>query len=81
MSDSRTEVAILVDDAHLKQVDDVVEGLKAAGLNVKTVLREVGSITGEITEDQMTSLRDVPGVGHVEVSRRVQLPPPDSPVQ
>ena len=81
MSDSRTEVAILVDDAHLKQVDDVVEGLKAAGLNVKSVLREVGSITGEITEDQMTSLRDVPGVSHVEVSRRVQLPPPDSPVQ
>jgi hypothetical protein len=81
VSDSRTEVAILLDDQHLKQVDDVLQALRAAGLEVRSVLREVGSITGDITEDQMKALREVPGVSHVEVSRRVQLPPPESPLQ
>jgi hypothetical protein len=71
----------LLDDEHLKQVDDVLEALRAVGLEVRSVLREVGSITGDITEDQMTALREVPGVSHVEVSRRVQLPPPESPLQ
>jgi hypothetical protein len=81
VSDSRTEVAILIDDEHLKRFDDVLNWLQAAGLEVKTVLWDVGSVTGHITEDRMSLLRAVPGVSHVEVSRRVKLRPPDSPLQ
>ena len=76
-----TAVVVTVDDAHLADLDAVVASLRERGLQVDQVLAEIGVITGRLPTGQSLAVLHVDGVVGVEQARRVQLPPPDAPVQ
>lgn len=78
----RVEVNVLVDDERLPKIDDVASALSDAGLRVGQTLRSTGVITGALDDESaIDGLRQVTGVVGVDVTRRIQLPPPDAPVQ
>ena len=76
------EVSVLVDDEHLATIDEVASALSRAGLRVGQTLRSTGVVTGSVAAKALIDdLREVDGVVGVEVTREIQLPPPDAPVQ
>ena len=73
---------MLVDSEHLSSIDAVAKALEGAGLRVSGVMGTVGVITGTTDDpDQLGALEQLDGVDSVEVTRKIQLPPPDSPIQ
>jgi hypothetical protein len=75
-------VNIIVDEGHLEALEDVAERLRAAGLRRGRTLPAIGSITGMVDDPrQLEDLKAVQGVQAAELSRSVELPPPDAPVQ
>lgn len=73
---------MLVNDEHLPSIDAVAKTLEGAGLRVSGVMETVGVITGTADDpDQLHALEQLDGVDAVEVTRKIQLPPPDSPIQ
>ncbi len=74
-------LTVSVDDEYMEALDDVVERLQSAGMEVDEVLPTLGAVTGSADAGQLTALADVEGVAAVEPARTIQLPPPDSPVQ
>lgn len=78
---SKVQVTVSVDDAHLEQIDQVAEQLKAAGLDVEQTMSTLGIVTGSVDSDKMSDLSEVTGVDSVEVDRTITLPPPGSDVQ
>ena len=76
-----TAVIVTVDDAHLGRVGEVAASLRELGLLVEQVLDEVGVITGQLPAGRPLAVLQVDGVTAVEPAGRVQLPPPDAPVQ
>lgn len=74
-------VSVSIDDEHLSSLSDVVQALRASGLQVEQVLDGMGVVTGSVPEEQRRSLELVPGVLSVDRSLSYQLPSPDSPVQ
>lgn len=73
---------MLVHGEHLTAIDAVAAALERAGLRVNEVMGTVGVITG--TADgaaRFPAFEALDGVESVEVARKVQLPPPDSPLQ
>ncbi|MDQ3768144.1 MAG: ketohydroxyglutarate aldolase [Actinomycetota bacterium] len=76
------EVSVLVNGEHLSSIDAVAKALESAGLRVSAVMGTVGVITGTTDDpDQLGTLEQLDGVDSVEVTRKIQLPPPDSPIQ
>lgn len=76
------EVNVLVNGEHLSSIDAVAKALESAGLRVSAVMGTVGVITGTTDDpDQLGTLEQLDGVDSVEVTRKIQLPPPDSPIQ
>jgi hypothetical protein len=57
-----------------------LSSLRKRGMKVDSVLDSIGVITGEIAESKLSSVEKTAGVT-VEREQRVQLPPPDAPVQ
>lgn len=76
---SPQRLLVSVADGH--GIDDVVNGLQTAGLQVEKVLRAVGVVVGTCDDDQRRALTEVTGVGSVEPDREIRLAPPDSDVQ
>ena len=76
------EVNVLINGEHLSSIDAVAKALESAGLRVSAVMATVGVITGTTDDpDQLGTLEQLDGVDSVEVTRKIQLPPPDSPIQ
>jgi hypothetical protein len=73
------EVVITLEPGNIADIGDVAGALRAAGLRDEQILEAVGVITGKA--DDVEPLRQVPGVGTVEVSRTIDIGPPDAPVQ
>lgn len=73
-------ISVVVDDAHVDSISAVADGLRARGMQVEQVLDQLGMISGTVADDY-SMLWEVEGVGSVEPSTDVQLPPPDAPVQ
>lgn len=68
-------VNIVVADTYLGRMDEVVGGLRAAGLRDISVLEAAGLVQGVASEDVIAGLEAVSGVSAVERSREVQVPP------
>jgi hypothetical protein len=73
------DVVISVEPGHLARIGEVAGALRAAGLRDAQVLEAAGVITGRA--DDVAALRAVAGVAAVEVSRGIDIGPPDAPVQ
>jgi hypothetical protein len=74
-------ISVTVDDGHRDQMDVVVAALTASGMQVERALGALGIVTGQAPVGARASLLAVPGVASVDEQLRVQLPPPDAPVQ
>jgi hypothetical protein len=57
---------------------DVAGNLRKAGLSRVTVNEEIGSITGEASEEALEKLRKVPGVADVSPDTNIDIGPPGS---
>jgi hypothetical protein len=64
-----------------RNIDATVDRLRAAGLTVTAVHREIGVVSGTVTAADRPALDAVPGVAAVEADRRVEIAPPDAEVQ
>jgi len=64
---------------------DSIKGVKKklteSGFKVDQVLDEIGVITGTSKDDDVERLRSVPGVVDVSPDEKVDIGPPDAPVQ
>jgi hypothetical protein len=74
-------VSVTVRDDHPEALDDVVQGLRARGMQVDQVLASLGIITGSAPEESLDALRSVDGVASVDAQLIHRVPPPDSPIQ
>jgi hypothetical protein len=63
-----------------RNVNDIVPGLKAAGLEVEGVLDAIGVITGRASAKSIAALRKVRGVADVSFDHKVDIGPPDAPI-
>jgi hypothetical protein len=68
-------VNIAVADAYLERIEEVVSGLRAAGLRDISVLEAAGLVQGTASGSSLAGLEAVPGVSAVERSREVRVPP------
>lgn len=75
------EVMISVGDDFLDRIDEVVEGLRDAGLRVGAVMESIGTITGSVNAARMDALSHVEGVSGVSRAREYRLAPADSDTQ
>lgn len=73
------EVLIAIDEN--ADVQAVVRALRAASLEVDSVLEEVRTVTVRAPAGKLSEIRRVPGVASAEMSREIRIPPPDSEVQ
>jgi hypothetical protein len=78
---SKIQVTISIDDAHLEQIDQVADQLKAAGLDVDQTMSTLGIVTGSVDSDKLSALSKVDGVDSVQKEKTINLPPPGSDVQ
>jgi hypothetical protein len=74
-------VSVTVDDGHLPAIGDVVQQLRAQGMEVEQVLDGIGIVTGSAPSEVRDALTAVEGVVSVDDELTHQLPPPDAPVQ
>lgn len=74
-------ITVTVDDAHLADMKDVVEQLRAHGMRVEQVLYSVGIITGCAPDHECSALGAVTGVGSVAEQQQFRVPHPDSEIQ
>ncbi len=77
----KIQVTVSLDEAHISQINQVADQLRAAGLEVDQVLSTIGIVTGSIESENMSSLSQVDGVESVEQDRTYKLAPPNSDVQ
>jgi hypothetical protein len=74
-------ITVTVTDDQLTNIDELVDRLRAAGMQVDQVLPTVGVITGSVTKSQRTSIERVAGVAAVEDETTFQIAPPDAEIQ
>ena len=79
--EDQVDVQIAISDEDLPRFGEVVDSLKAAGLQVDRTMEQLGLVTGSSAASKIATLARVKGVAGVERQRRVQLPPPDSRIQ
>ncbi|HET6735365.1 MAG TPA: hypothetical protein VFH65_22130 [Mycobacterium sp.] len=64
-----------------RDIDATVESLRAAGMTVTDVHREIGIVSGTVAPADRDSLDGVQGVEAVEADQGFEIAPPDSDVQ
>lgn len=63
-----------------QSLSDVKKKLSQEGFNVDQVLEEIGTITGDASDDVAEKLRKIPGVTDVSPEIGIDIGPPDAPV-
>lgn len=74
-----SEVSVTVDEEHLADLDQVVEALRARGMQVDAVLEGLGMVTGRAPDAE--TLRQVEGVSAVDPVMQRHIPPPEDDIQ
>ncbi len=77
----KVSLLVSINDDHLDRFSEVVKDVENAGMEVEQRMEDLGVLTGSIDSEKVEPLRQVEGVAHVEESRRVEIPPPDSDIQ
>jgi hypothetical protein len=75
------DVNVSVDDAHMGEIEDLVDTLKTEGMRIDHVLRAIGTVSGRLPLAKLDQVRFIEGVSHVERAREIQLAPPEDDVQ
>jgi hypothetical protein len=64
-----------------RDIDATVESLRAAGMTVTALHREIGVVSGTVGPADRGALASVPGVAGVESDGVMEIAPPESEVQ
>lgn len=72
---------VSVEGGHLARLNAVAEELRSAGMEVGSVMDELGVVSGSVEPEKIERLSAVTGVASVDAAREVRIPPPDSPLQ
>lgn len=75
------EVIVSIDDLHMGHLEQIASELRQLGMTVRHRMDSVGVISGVVDAAALSAIEAIDGVEEVELSRAVQLPSPDSPVQ
>ena len=75
-----TRRAVVVTLSGGRNVHEVARDLKAAGLEIDSILAEIGVVTGSAGAGQLRALREVRGVADVSPDHPVDIGPPGNPV-
>jgi len=78
---AKVNLSVSVKDDHLPRFSEFVAQLKKTGFNVDKELASAGVVTGSIESHKVPELNKLTGVAHVEESREIHLPPPESDIQ
>ena len=78
---AKVNLSVSVKDEHLPRFPEFVKELKKTGFNVDQELASAGVVTGSIDDQKVHDLKKLIGVAHVEESRGIQIPPPESEIQ
>ena len=65
----------------LAAIEDLVERLRQAGMEVDAVLAAIGIVTGSAQVARLPAIRALPGVAAVEEQTTFRIAPPDAEVQ
>jgi hypothetical protein len=76
----KLQVILTLDPAAQSKGEAVVNEIKAKGLELESVMSDLGIITGKIVRSKLKGLSRIPGVT-VEQDQTVSLAPPDAEVQ
>jgi hypothetical protein len=74
-----SSVSVTVDEEHLADMSQVVEALRAHGMQVDDVLEGLGMVTGRAPDTEV--LRQVEGVSAVDAVMERHVPPPEDEIQ
>jgi hypothetical protein len=77
----KVSLLVSINDDHLHRFSEVVRDVEDAGMEIEEKMEDLGVLTGSIDSEKVEPLRRLEGVSHVEESRRVEIPPPDSDIQ
>jgi type II secretory pathway component GspD/PulD (secretin) len=72
-------IMVSVTDEYLNRINEVANSLTREGMKIEQTLSTVGIISGNIDEDKLVDIGQIPGVGSIEQERTYQLAPPNSP--
>jgi len=75
------EISVSVSGTKPDEVAQTARALRAAGLEVTSILDQIAVITGRTDETALAAIARVPGVTHIERQGSVKISPPDSGVQ
>jgi hypothetical protein len=78
---SKVNLKISIEDEQLPRFRELVDQIKNLGLDVDQELEPLGIVIGRIDRGGVSALKRLRGVAHVEESRTIQIPPPESDVQ
>ena len=68
------DVIVSIDEA--SAFTAVVARLRAAGLNVRSSMPNLGTVAGTVADDRLADLQRIPGVLAVESERTIDIGPP-----
>jgi hypothetical protein len=74
-------VTVTVADSHVAAIEDLVERLRQAGMEVDAVLATIGIVSGSAPAARLPAIRALPGVAAVEEQTTFRIAPPDAEVQ
>jgi hypothetical protein len=72
---ARISLKVVLDDAHISQTEKLSRTAAGAGLDVESVIPEIGVIYGSGDESLIDTLSRVEGVQDVDREAAFQLPP------
>src|SRR5258708_22941974 len=75
---AKVNLSVSVKHDHLPRFSDLVSQMKKTGFNVDQELASAGGGTGSLDDYKVPALRKLTGVAHIEESRTIQIPSPDS---
>lgn len=76
---SDVQIVVSVDNEHTAQLPKVVQHLKAAGMNVESLMDKIGVIVGSCDSEKVGLLSCIEGVAHVEEEKEFKIPELDMP--
>lgn len=71
---SDVQLVVTVDDEHIGRLPEVVEKLKAAGMNVESLMDRIGVVAGSCDSEKVGLLSRIEGVSHIAPEREFQIP-------
>ncbi len=80
-ADGGERVTVTVTDDGLDRIDELVERLRAEGMDVEQVLGSLGIVVGSVPAGRRAAISGLDDVAAVEGETAFELAPPDAEVQ